>query len=215
LKDPESMVGTADLSRAAATRARLLAAALEAFAARGFHGTTTRDIAAAAGMSPAALYVHHRSKEELLHQITLEGNRAALALVQESLASSDDPVEQLHRFVRDFAAASARSPTVTQVINNELACLTPEHRSEIRLLRRQIGREVRGMIQRGVDAGGFDVSSPGIVATAVMSLGVDVARWYHLGGPWTPEDVGNHYARMAMRMLGASSPPPAPDDCGA
>ena len=33
---------------------RLLVAGLELFAAQGFHGTTTRDIAARAGMSPAA-----------------------------------------------------------------------------------------------------------------------------------------------------------------
>ncbi|WP_342215837.1 TetR family transcriptional regulator [Nocardia cyriacigeorgica] len=49
--------------RGDATRARLLEAAAAAFADKGFNATTTRDIAAAAGMSPAAVYVHHRSKE--------------------------------------------------------------------------------------------------------------------------------------------------------
>ena len=58
------------------TRDRLLAAAIEAFAAKGLHGTTTRDIAAGAGMSPAALYVHHRSKEELLFLISRAGHEA-------------------------------------------------------------------------------------------------------------------------------------------
>ena len=62
-------------SRADATRARLLAAAAEAFADRGFHGTTTRDIAAAAGMSPAAVYVHYKSKEQLLHQLSRVGHQ--------------------------------------------------------------------------------------------------------------------------------------------
>ena len=62
-------------------RTRLLAAAVAAFAAKGFHGTTTRDISTTAGMSPAALYVHHRSKEELLHQISLAGHERTLALV--------------------------------------------------------------------------------------------------------------------------------------
>jgi AcrR family transcriptional regulator len=50
------------LSRADATRARLLKAATDAFAEKGFHATTTRDIATLAGMSPAALYVQHKSK---------------------------------------------------------------------------------------------------------------------------------------------------------
>ena len=92
-------------------RSRLLAAAVEAFAARGFHGTTTRDIAAAAGMSPAALYVHHRSKEELLHQISRAGHEATLALVEEAVAAADDPVAQLARLVEDFVRHHAwRTP---------------------------------------------------------------------------------------------------------
>ena len=54
------MTSTADQSRPDGTGAgRLLEAAVAAFADRGFHGTTTRDIATAAGLSPAAVYVHH------------------------------------------------------------------------------------------------------------------------------------------------------------
>ena len=45
---------------------RMLGAAVEAFAELGFHVTTTREIAAKVGLSPAAVYVHCRSKEELL-----------------------------------------------------------------------------------------------------------------------------------------------------
>ena len=67
------MTDTSDLPRADATRARLLDAATAAFAEKGFHGTTTRDIATAAGMSSAALYVHHKSKEELLYLISRTG----------------------------------------------------------------------------------------------------------------------------------------------
>ena len=48
---------------------RILLAAATAFAERGFHATTTRDIAAQAGLSSAALYFYFRSKEEVLYQI--------------------------------------------------------------------------------------------------------------------------------------------------
>jgi AcrR family transcriptional regulator len=50
-------------ARSDATRARLLDAAIAAFAEKGFNGTTTRDIAAAAGLNPAAVYVHHHCDE--------------------------------------------------------------------------------------------------------------------------------------------------------
>jgi AcrR family transcriptional regulator len=48
------------------TRARLLRAAADVFAARGYDGTRVADIAAAAGVSNGALYAHFGSKAELL-----------------------------------------------------------------------------------------------------------------------------------------------------
>ncbi|MDQ1536947.1 MAG: hypothetical protein QOE58_1340, partial [Actinomycetota bacterium] len=44
---------------------RLMDAAVDAFADKGFHATSTRDIAARAQMSPAGVYVHFASKEDL------------------------------------------------------------------------------------------------------------------------------------------------------
>jgi AcrR family transcriptional regulator len=51
---------------AAETRERLLRAAAEVFAERGYDGTRVADIAAAAGVSNGALYAHFGSKAELL-----------------------------------------------------------------------------------------------------------------------------------------------------
>jgi hypothetical protein len=38
---------------------------------------------------------------------------------------------------------------------------------------------------------------------ALLSLGIDVARWYREDGRWSPEDVGTRYAEMAVRIVGA------------
>lgn len=51
---------------AADTRERLLAAAADVFAERGYDGTRVADIAAVAGVSNGALYAHFDSKAELL-----------------------------------------------------------------------------------------------------------------------------------------------------
>jgi AcrR family transcriptional regulator len=51
---------------AADTRDRLLRAAADVFAERGYDGTRVADIAAAAGVSNGALYAHFGSKAELL-----------------------------------------------------------------------------------------------------------------------------------------------------
>jgi AcrR family transcriptional regulator len=53
-------------ARAAATRARLQAAALELFAAQGFEGTTVEQIAAAAGVSHMTFFRHFPTKESVV-----------------------------------------------------------------------------------------------------------------------------------------------------
>jgi TetR/AcrR family transcriptional regulator len=50
-------------------RRQLLKIAIESFARKGFGGTKTRDIAAAAGVSEAILFRHFTSKEDLYHAI--------------------------------------------------------------------------------------------------------------------------------------------------
>jgi AcrR family transcriptional regulator len=197
------MTDTSDLTRADATRARLFDAAIAAFAEKGFHGTTTRDVAAAAGMSPAALYVHHRSKEELLYLISRSGHEHTLAMVQDAIASSDDPATALRTVIHDFVVHHARDHTSARIVNYELAALTPEHFAEIRDLRRRIEGAIRELVERGVAAGVFDTPDPRMAGVALLSLGIDIARWYREEGRWSPEDIGDHYADMALRMVGA------------
>ena len=58
--------------RSARTRERILAAATEVFARRGFHGTRVADIAEQAGIAYGLVYHHFRNKEEILAAIFAE-----------------------------------------------------------------------------------------------------------------------------------------------
>ncbi|MFC7494638.1 MULTISPECIES: TetR/AcrR family transcriptional regulator [unclassified Nocardioides] len=185
-------------------RTRLARAAVEAFGARGFHGTTTRDISTAAGMSPAALYVHHRSKEELLHELARVGHERVLAMVRDSVARSDEPVQQLGDLVEDFVRDHAVVHTGARVINYELAALSEEHLAEIVGIRHEIDLEVRDVIDRGVAGGVFSTPDPHMTALAILSLGVDVARWFRDEGRWSPDQVAAHYRVLALRMVGVT-----------
>jgi AcrR family transcriptional regulator len=67
---------------APATRARVLRAATELFAERGFHGTTIRDVAARAGANVASGHYHFGSKRDLYVEVL----RATFAEVRGILA---------------------------------------------------------------------------------------------------------------------------------
>jgi AcrR family transcriptional regulator len=197
------MKTAAEVTRADRTRARLQAAALSAFAERGFHGTSTRDIAAAAGLSPAAVYVHHSSKEELLYVISRAGHEDTLERVRAAAAASDVPSVQLAAVTRAFAGHHAEVPMSARVVNYQLDALSAEHLGEIRTLRRLVGAEIRDIVDSGVASGEFATPHPQVAAHAILSLGIDVGRWYEATGDWTPDDVGDYYADLALRMVEA------------
>ncbi|MBE7324940.1 TetR family transcriptional regulator [Nocardioides sp. Y6] len=190
-------------------RRRLFDAAVEAFASRGFHGTTTRDIATAAGMSPGALYVHHRSKEDLLHAISAAGHAEALGICRAAVEAGATATEQLERLVVDFGRFHCTHHTLARIVNYEISSLSPEHRFEIVELRRQMDAVVRDIVVRGVEAGEFTTDSPAMTAAAVLSLGIDIARWYDDGRGWSADRVAEHYRTMALRMVGAPEAPTA------
>ena len=182
---------------------RLLLAAVEAFAERGYHATTTRDIAGRAGMSPAALYIHYKTKDELLHRISRIGHEKALDILRTASGGDGTATERLADAVSSFVRWHARGRTTARVVQYELDSLGPDARAEIVGLRRQVDAEVRGIIEDGVRAGEFDVPDVPGTTLAVLSLCIDVARWFNVDGPRTPEEVGALYADLVLRMVGA------------
>lgn len=197
------MAEPADASPSAAQR-RLLDAARDAFGAKGFHGTTTRDIAAAAGMSPAAVYVHHRTKESLLFAISSAGHQAILRALEEAARTADDPSGRLAAMVRRLVLGHVVDHTMARVVNYELDALAPEHRALIDALRHDIQQLIRTALVEGSATGEFDCPDIGMTTNAIMGMSIDVARWYDERDAWLPERVADHAAAMALRMAGAS-----------
>ena len=182
----------------------ILQAATEAFAEVGFSGTSTRDIAARAGMSPAALYAHYRSKEEVLHEISLLGTRRVLEAVLTAAASAVSPPDRLAAVAYELTLWHARSSVRARVVNYELAHLSPEHGAQVRELRRQIHGAVRSIVEAGVRTGELGTPDPAMTAAAIESMCVDVARWFRPDGAWSPETLAEHHRMMALRLAGGA-----------
>src|SRR5665647_3326264 len=125
------------------------------------------------------------------------------SLVKDAVASSNDPVEQLLAVVRGFTIHHARGHTSARIVNYELAALSPEHLREIVGIRHAIEAEMRRVVGAGVASGAFRTSNPRMAALALLSLGVDVARWYRDEGEWSPEEIADYYCQVALRIVGA------------
>ena len=182
---------------------RLLDAAARAFADRGFHATTTRDIASRAGLSPAGVYVHFDSKEALLYALSRRGHEAALELVRASTMLPGTPTERVARVMSGFATWHAEHYEVARVVQYEFPHLLHTHRDEVLDLRKDIDRAVRALLEEGLATGEFEVADVSDTALALMSLCIDVARWYGPGVRRSPAVIGRTYASLGLRLLGA------------
>lgn len=99
-------------SPALAGRARtILLAAVGLFIEKGFHQTSMRDIAGAAGVSLGNLYNHYSGKAALIESVAvLEREEQVEFLI--ALEQPGDPVEILLAFVDAYVAWAARSENV-------------------------------------------------------------------------------------------------------
>lgn len=181
---------------------RLVGAAVTAFSERGYHATTTRHISEGAGLSPAALYVHFTSKEAVLYEVSRIGHLGVLAAIRDAADTATTPPERLRALVRAFTTWHVRYHTVCRVAQYEISALTDEHYREIAAIRRDTEQFVQSEIQAGVDTGDFTVPAVPTAARAILSLGIDVARWYQPGRRTDPDALVDEYAELAASMLG-------------
>src|SRR5260370_37851594 len=108
-----------------ALQCRLAEAAIELFSSQGAAATTVREITAACGLSPGALYNHFTSKDQLLYVLVRDIHLQFDARIAAVVASAGpDPAAQLAASVRLLVARAAGRNERSRVANREFAALT-------------------------------------------------------------------------------------------
>jgi AcrR family transcriptional regulator len=100
--------------RAAATRERLLAAARELFAERGYAAVGTEEVVRRAEVTRGALYHHFRDKRDLFRAVHEEIEAGLVERIAAEIAGIEDPEQLLRVGIRAFLDAVAE-PTVMRI----------------------------------------------------------------------------------------------------
>jgi AcrR family transcriptional regulator len=180
---------------------KLVIAAIECFDENGFHPTTTRDIARRARMSPAALYVHFRTKNELLFKLTVVTASAMLHDLKRASASSSSPTERLRAIVATYVRCNARMHTTVRVATYEFGALDRNLQKAVVGIRQEVNQIFVDCLEEGRAKGEFRFQDVQLLRVAIMSLCISVSRWFSFRGPLTPEEVGEVYAEYVLKMV--------------
>lgn len=121
-------------------RRALLLGAARLFRRKGFDATSTRDIAAAAGMQSGSPFYHFKSKQALLFAVMEEGMRSALesqgAALRRAGAETTDSAVLLRLLVRNhFDVLLGPGSDFIPVMLYEARSITPRQRAVLAELR--------------------------------------------------------------------------------
>src|SRR5579875_857084 len=183
---------------------RIMAAADDLFYRQGAAATTVREITAACGLTPGALYNHFTSKDELLFRLVM---RRHLLIA----AAPDDPRSQLEAAVGVYARVHLRPSgrKGSRVANREFRALSGSRLAQVVAVRRSLRDRLVGILEDGVACGVFSVCGgsdrPSLViaASTILDMCVYAAEWVREDGCFTQEALESRFVAMALRLVGA------------
>ncbi|HET9385403.1 MAG TPA: TetR/AcrR family transcriptional regulator [Gemmatimonadales bacterium] len=175
--------GSADL-----TRQRLIRAALELFTTRGYHDTTTAQIAKKAGIAEGTIYKHFSSKQHLVNELYRAAQRWAIRVVQDAprRAEAGTARAQLTAVAHGLVEGAAHDTAIVKLglLESPAGMLDEESRRTEREFRTALERIVaEGKAQNAVRTGAVEVWAGVWLAVISHALG-KIA-----GSEWKPGDT--------------------------
>lgn len=192
-------------------RARILAAALEVFAERGFEGARTREIAERAGANLGLIAYYFGGKEPLWraavsHAFEELATEIATVTAQTRSAATRDERTQLEQLLRGFVRFLARRPEFMRLMNDEskrdgprMRWLADHHvKPMVQALARVVERaQARGLVPR-IPLVSFHYIAIG-AAGLLFSQAPECT--YVMGIDPTEESVAEAHADALVRLL--------------
>lgn len=150
---------------------RIVRAGRALFVQKGFEETTTRAIAAKAGVGAGTFFLYFGQKRDLLFHLFRDEVSAAVEDAFASLPPKAELVQQLGHVFGHLYAYYARDPRLSRVFMKELLFLEAEENDELMALTRTFVGRVAGLVQAAKDRRRIDPSvDPAQVAAHAFAL---------------------------------------------
>lgn len=136
-------------------REQVVGAAVNLFAKNGYHRTTIKDIAEAAGVSPGLIYSYVKDKEDVLFLVFVAIFRTYQQEIPKQLDGIDDPLERFCTAIRAYCESVDRNMGATVVGYHESRSLSPGRRQKLKELELRTNKFISWPIEQCIKAGYF------------------------------------------------------------
>jgi AcrR family transcriptional regulator len=182
---------------------RIRLAALGLFKARGYHGTSVRELAEALGIEPASLYHHFPSKQAILVDLFDRAMDVMQKDLHRAIAAGATPAAQLRNVVYFHVLFHIEHQDEAFVSHSELRSLTAPNHRRIIGKRDRYEKAIRDLLAAGVRAGEFEIADIRLTSIAILMMCSGVSDWFARRGRLKPENVAESYAEMVLRLVSA------------
>jgi AcrR family transcriptional regulator len=179
---------------------RILVAASSLFATRGFHGTSTRDIAAAVGIRQPSLYAHFESKQAILAKLLDLDLGPALSRAAWARALDEPAAVRLHAFLSEDARGFLSLRYDARGLYDDDALTDPTLVPQARR-RRRLHRLTSGLVAEGIRGGEFVATDPDFVQGAITGLFLEAGRKHAASPTADVDEIADEIADFVLRAL--------------
>jgi len=186
-------------------RVQLLRAAVECFGQHGYRGTTTAQLARAAGISEPVLYQHFKSKHDLFVALVDQVGREVLRTWRQAIAPLSSPMDQLRVLLRLNPATT--DPGTRQfyrlIFSAQVEFNEPIIQAALRKHYDQYAKFLTNVLRRAQRAGQIrsDVSAVGMAWQLVHSaIGFALVKPLEIPGHATPAFVEQAIALLLEQL---------------
>jgi len=182
-------------------RARILDEAAALFARQGYENSSVGDLAAALGVSKAALYHYFPTKQDIFDSIIVDVLQGLRDEVAAELAGAAGAHERLRRFMLAHARYFERrwAHFVTMLIG--FSGMRTAYRADAARLRDDYEGLLREIVAQGIHEQSFRQVDVATAGRAVLSMLNWMARWYRPGAGDSAEAVAQRYFDLIVRGL--------------
>jgi TetR/AcrR family fatty acid metabolism transcriptional regulator len=182
------MTGTQERSRT--RRERLLDAALEVFAARGYNESAIDEIARASETSKGGLYFHFPSKQALFLALLDQANAALLERVAAAMAAEPDPLARGEAALREVLRVFGDHRLLAHLLLIEAVGAGKEFSLKLNEIHAAFASLIAGCLDEAVAQGQIPPLDAQLVAHAWYgAVNQTVLRWLMTGEPGKLEDA--------------------------
>jgi AcrR family transcriptional regulator len=186
---------------------RILKTGITLFKARGYHGTSVRDLAKAVGIEPASVYHHFPSKQDILFDIFDRTMDDLLEGLEQALSGTTRHEERLRAAVRFHVLFHVDRQDEAFISHSELRSLTPSNRRRITVKRDRYEALLRNFLADGQKAGSFEITDVQLTTIAILMMCSGVSDWFTKRGRLSGNAIADAYTDMVLRLLGQSGGP--------